>query len=95
VIVLPMSRGRSVTYVLGTLSVIARNVSNVCDVAPSSTRARGHVAERRAVAPRSSRHPEGVPMYIRAGMRCCANFCIKSYRHYSSIASRNQGDSTG
>jgi hypothetical protein len=30
------------------------------------------VAERRAAAPRSPRHPEGVPMHIRAVMRSCA-----------------------
>jgi hypothetical protein len=30
------------------------------------------VAERRAAAPRSPRHPEGVPMYIRAVIRSCA-----------------------
>ena len=29
------------------------------------------MAERRAAAPRSPRHPEGVPMYIRAVMRRC------------------------
>jgi hypothetical protein len=31
------------------------------------------VAERRAAAPRSPRHPEGVPMYIRAVIRSCAD----------------------
>ena len=65
---LSVSRGKSVTYVLGALSAIAHNVSHVCDVALSPTRAKGHVAERRAAAPRSPRHPEGVPMYIRAVM---------------------------
>ena len=34
---------------------ISCNVSRVGDVAPSPTRARGHVAERRAAAPRSPR----------------------------------------
>jgi hypothetical protein len=34
---------------------MAYNVSRVGDVAPSPTRARGHVAERRAAAPRSPR----------------------------------------
>jgi len=34
---------------------MSHNVSHVCDVAPSLTEARGHVAERRAVAPRSPR----------------------------------------
>jgi hypothetical protein len=47
---------------------IAHNESHVCDVALSPTRAKGHVAERRAAAPRSPRHPKGVPMYIRAVM---------------------------
>ena len=53
---------------------MSHNVSHVCDVALSPTRAKGHVAERRAAAPRSPRHPEGVPMYIRAVMRSCARF---------------------
>jgi hypothetical protein len=53
---------------------ISHNVSHVCDVALSPTRARGHVAERRAAAPRSPRHPEGVPMHIRAVMCSCAIF---------------------
>ncbi len=34
---------------------MAYNESHVCDVAPSPTRARGHVAERRAAAPHSPR----------------------------------------
>ncbi len=67
-----MSRGKSVTYVLGTLSAITHNESHVCDVAPSPTRARGHVAERRAAAPRSPRRPAGAAMYIRAVIRSCA-----------------------
>ncbi len=54
------------------IGAIAYNESHVCDVALSPTRAKGHVAERRAAAPRSPRHPEGVPMYIRAVMRCVA-----------------------
>jgi hypothetical protein len=45
---LPMSRGKSVTYVLGTFAGLAHNVPRVCDVAPRPT---GHVAERRAAAP--------------------------------------------
>ncbi len=57
-----------VTFALTSLSRISYNESHVCDVAPSPTRAKGHVAERRAAAPRSPRHPEGVPMYIRAVM---------------------------
>jgi hypothetical protein len=36
-------------------NTMSDNVSHVCDVAPSPTRARGHVAERRAAAPRSPR----------------------------------------
>jgi hypothetical protein len=55
-----------------SIGAIAYNESHVCDVALSPTRAKGHVAERRAAAPRSPRHPEGVPMYIRAVMRSCA-----------------------
>jgi hypothetical protein len=51
---------------------MAHNESHVCDVALSPTRAKGHVAERRAAAPRSPRHPKGVPMHIRAVMRSCA-----------------------
>jgi hypothetical protein len=37
------------------IRAIADNVSHVCDVALSPTRAKGHVAERRAAAPRSPR----------------------------------------
>jgi hypothetical protein len=36
-------------------SAIAHNESHVCDVALSPTKAKGHVAERRAAAPRSPR----------------------------------------
>ena len=57
----------------GSSNGIAHNESHVCDVALSPTRAKGHVAERRAAAPRSPRHPEGVPMYIRAVIRSCAD----------------------
>ena len=56
---------------LGSSNGISHNESHVCDVALSPTRAKGHVAERRAAAPRSPRHPEGVPMYIRAVIRRC------------------------
>jgi hypothetical protein len=45
--------------VLGTLSAISHNVPRVCDVAPRPTGPRGHVAERRAAAPRSPRRPKG------------------------------------
>ncbi len=67
-----MSRGKSVTYVLGTLGAITHNESHVCDVALSPTRAKGHVAERRAAAPRSPRRPLEAPMHIRAVIRSCA-----------------------
>jgi hypothetical protein len=67
-----MSRGNSVTYVLGTLSAITHNESHVCDVALSPTRAKGHVAERRAAAPRSPSRPAGAAMYIRSVIRRCA-----------------------
>ena len=49
------------------------NESHVCDVALSPTRAKGHVAERHAAAPRSPSRPAGVPMYIRAVIRSCAD----------------------
>jgi hypothetical protein len=52
---------------------ISHNVPHVCDAAPSPTRARGHVAERRAAAPRSPRRPKGAPMYVRTFMRSCAD----------------------
>jgi hypothetical protein len=55
-------------------SAMAHNESHVCDVALSPTRAKGHVAERRAAAPRSPSRPEGAAMYIRAVMRSCAMF---------------------
>jgi hypothetical protein len=53
-------------------SAMSDNESHVCDVALSPTRAKGHVAERRAAALRSPSHPEGVAMYIRAVIRSCA-----------------------
>jgi hypothetical protein len=60
---------------------IAYNESHVCDVALSPTRAKGHVAERRAAAPRSPRRPEGAPMYIRAVIRRCESpMCIYAFR---------------
>ncbi len=61
-----------VTFALTNLNRISYNVLHVCDVAPSPTRARGHVAERRAAAPRSPRRPAGTPMHIRAVIRSCA-----------------------
>jgi hypothetical protein len=64
---------QSVTDVLDVFGVISHNVPRVGDVAPSPTRARGHVAERRAAAPRSPRHPLRVPMCLRAVIRRCVN----------------------
>jgi hypothetical protein len=62
---------------------ILHNVSHVCDVAPSPTRARGHVAERRAAEPQSPRRPKGAPMYLRAVMRSCTrDWC---YSFFNSI----------
>jgi hypothetical protein len=61
---------------------MTHNVSHVCDVAPSPTRARGHVAERRAAAPRSLSHPAGAPMYIRAVICRCA-VSIDTFLEYS------------
>ena len=43
----------------GSLMCISYNESHVCDVALSPTRAKGHVAERRAAAPRSPSRPKG------------------------------------
>jgi hypothetical protein len=43
---------------------IADNESRVCDAAPSPTRAKGHVAERRAAAPRSPSRPAGAAMLL-------------------------------
>jgi hypothetical protein len=51
---------------------VLHNVPHVCDVALSPTRAKGHVAERRAAAPRSPSRPAGAAMYIRAVMCRCA-----------------------
>ncbi len=56
-----------------SVDAMAYNESHVCDVALSPTRAKGHVAERRAAAPRSPRRPAGAPMYIRAVMRSYAS----------------------
>jgi hypothetical protein len=56
---------------------MAYNESHVCDVALSPTRAKGHLAERRAAAPRSPRRPKGAPMHIRAVIRRCAK--VRSY----------------
>ena len=61
-------------------NAMAYNVSHVCDVALSPTRAKGHVAERRAAAPRSPRRPAGAPMHIRAVIRSCAVYQITFYR---------------
>jgi hypothetical protein len=48
------------------IDAIAYNVSHVCDVAPRLTEPRGHVAERRAAAPRSPSRPEGGDVHT-----CC------------------------
>ncbi len=45
-------------------------------MALSPTRAKGHVAERRATAPRSPSRPEGAAMYIRAVMRRCTEIAF-------------------
>ncbi len=63
----------NVYYCISTFNAMTHNESHVCDVAPSPTRARGHVAERRAAAPRSPSRPAGAAMYIRAVMCRCAN----------------------
>ena len=57
---------------------MSHNVSRVCDAALSLTEARGHVAERRAAAPRNPSRPEGAAMHIRAVMRSCAIVPSKS-----------------
>ncbi len=62
----------TVTFALTSLNRISYNESHVCDVAPRPTRPRGHVAERRAAAPRSPSRPKGAAMYIRAVMRSYA-----------------------
>jgi hypothetical protein len=45
----------SALYITSKISAITHNESHVCDVAPSPTRARGHVVTRRAAAPRNPR----------------------------------------
>ncbi len=65
---------------------MAYNVSHVCDVALSPTRAKGHVAERRAAAPRSPRRPAGAPMYIRAVIRSCAIVVFSSNKLFSETS---------
>jgi hypothetical protein len=68
----------SVTYVLGTFSAITHNVSHVCDVAPSPTRARGRCGDE---ARRSAEEPEApseAPMHIRAVMGSCAILILQS-----------------
>jgi hypothetical protein len=65
---------------------MAHNVSHVGDVAPSLTEARGHVAERRAAAPRSPRRPVGAAMHIRAVMRSCAVlFDLILLQHWTEV----------
>ncbi len=66
-------KGNNALCIIFCLGAIAYNESHVCDVALSPTRAKGHVAERRAAAPRSPSRPAGAAMYIRAVMRSCAS----------------------
>jgi hypothetical protein len=64
--------GHATHYIQDTPDdAMAYNVSRVCDVALSPTRAKGHVAERRAAAPRSLSRPAGAAMHIRAVIRRC------------------------
>ena len=65
---------------------MAYNESHVCDVALSPTRAKGHVAERRAAAPRSPSRPAGAAMHIRAVIRSCVLLCISFHEfHFESV----------
>ena len=60
---------------------IAYNVPHVCDAAPSPTRARGHVAERRAAAPRSPSRPKGGDAHT----RCYRQLrCIRGHQPFCS-----------
>ena len=63
---------------------MAYNESHVCDVAPSPTGARGHVAERRAAAPRSPSRPAGAAMYIRAVIRSARSILHTAVNTYRS-----------
>ena len=67
----PICLCHSETLIL--LAGITHNVSHVCDVALSPTRAKGHVAERRAAAPRSPSRPEGRRCTLLAVMRSCGS----------------------
>ena len=68
----PREHNNTYCHQRSRIGAIAYNESHVCDVALSPTRAKGHVAERRAAAPRSPSRPEGAAMYIRAVMRSYA-----------------------
>ncbi len=61
---------------------MAHNTTQVCDVAPRPKGPRGHVAERRAAAPRSPSRPAGAAMHIRAVMRCVAMDYSKEAPHF-------------
>jgi hypothetical protein len=50
-------------------NTMAYNESHVCDVALCPTRAKGHVTEQRAAAPRSPSRLNGAARYIRDVMR--------------------------
>ncbi len=64
---------------------MAHNESHVCDVALSPTRAKGHVAKRRAAAPRSPSRPAGAAMYIRAVIRSCADSSDQVRSEYDDV----------
>jgi hypothetical protein len=68
---------------------MAHNESHVCDVALSPTRAKGHVAKRRAAAPRSPRRPAEAPMYIRAVMRSGEKMRERKLRALSFFRGKN------
>jgi hypothetical protein len=55
---------QDVLCITNKIGAITYNVPHVCDAAPSPTRARGRVAERRAAAPRSPRRPLRAPMHV-------------------------------
>ena len=56
---------------------IAYNVSHVCDVAPSPTRARGRCGGAARCSAAEPEAPSWAPMHIRAVMRSCANALLK------------------
>src|SRR4030042_6690768 len=75
-----MRRGKSVTYVLGTLGAISNNVLHVCDAAP---RPKGPKGPCGGAARRSAAEPEA-PMYIRADICSCAKG-IKTICYFDSV----------